>query len=499
MKRTGPKAAIFLDRDGTIIEDRGYLTKKEQVCFYPQSFTALKKLQKHFLLFILTNQGGVSQGLQSRSQVDALNEYVVEELAHRGIHITATYCCYHQRSDNCACIKPKNFFPLKAALDYDISLEHSWTMGDHYHDVELGISMGGRGLYVLTGHGEKHKHSLPEDLPHLKDIAEAADYILSNRSAIPSNYLTMKEAAQRLKNGEVVAIPTETVYGLAGAALNEQALLKIFEAKNRPHFDPLILHGSCISDIESLVEYFPEKALQLAERFWPGPLTLVLPRSEIVPDLVTAGLETVAVRIPSHPMAQRIIEMAGTALAAPSANPFGAISPTHASHVQRQLGERIDGIVDGGASSVGIESTIVGYWKGEFQLLRPGGIPQEDIEEVVGPLKSFRTQEGSIPAPGTMKRHYSPKTPMVLQPPGMSAPQKGKIGRLTFGETKYEDCPIQLNLSPRGHLEEAAIHLYDFMRKLDGMGLDLIVADELPKDGLGRGINDRLQRAATKE
>jgi L-threonylcarbamoyladenylate synthase len=227
-----------------------------------------------------------------------------------------------------------------------------------------------------------------------------------------------------------------------------------------------------------------------------------LPRTSIVPDIVTAGLETVAVRVPSHPVARKIIELSGVNVAAPSANPFGEISPTLASHVLSQLGDKIDGIVDGGKSSVGIESTIIGCVNNEYVLLRPGGISREDIEAITGTLITHDNSE-IITAPGTMKRHYSPNTNMILQNHTDPLPEDfqdyKKVGRLTYGSTFYNDCEIELNLSPAGDLKDAAVNLYHYMRKLDKMNLELIIADRVPQSGLGAGINDRLSRAASRD
>jgi len=493
------RPALFLDRDGTIIEDRGFLTKTEEVHFYPDSFTVLNRLQEYFALFIVTNQGGVARGLQTLEDVDRVNGFVSSELAARGIRIEETYTCPHQRSDQCNCIKPNGYYPLKAAAEHHICLEKSWSLGDHLHDVELGERFGGRGIYLLTGHGIKHRADLPESTRIAADISEAEAIIMKHREPIPAHYLTVEQGAEVLIQGGLVGIPTETVYGLAADGLREESVVKIFEAKKRPFFDPLILHIASMEQWNELVTELPAGAQQLAEAFWPGPLTLVLPKSSRVPDMVSSGLETVAVRMPSHPLARRIIEETGRPLAAPSANLFGSVSPTRAIHVDRQLGDRIDGIVDGGACTVGIESTIVGYWKGKYRLLRPGGIPQEEIEKIIGPLERFQAENPKdIPAPGTMKRHYSPGTPLRLGSQGSLNPEKKRFGRLVFGNHSYRDTEHIINLSEKGDLREAAVQLYHSLRELDKRGLEEILADRLPDSGLGRGINDRLERASAE-
>lgn len=491
------RPALFLDRDGTIIEDRGFLKDPDQVHFYADSFDVLKRLQEYFALFIITNQGGVSRGLITLEDADRVNSYVSSVLSDHGIDIIETYTCPHQRSDNCDCIKPKGHFPLKAAEDHSICLEKSWSLGDHLHDVKLGENLGGRGIYLLTGHGEKHSADLPQGLKIAADLSEAEQIIMKHREQIPPHYLTVQQGAEILRQGGLVAIPTETVYGLAADGLREDSVVKIFEAKKRPFFDPLILHIASMEQVEDLVTELPQGAIALAEEFWPGPLTLVLPKSSKVPDMVSSGLETVALRMPSHPLAQRIIQESGRPLAAPSANLFGSVSPTRAIHVDRQLGDRIDGIVDGGACTVGIESTIVGYWKGKYRLLRPGGIPQEEIERIIGPIERFKAStEKDIPAPGTMKRHYSPSTSLRLGPAGSLSPEKKRFGRLIFGESLYNDTPHILNLSEKGDLREAAACLYHSLRMLDKMDLEEILADRLPDTGLGKGMNDRLERAS---
>ena len=308
----------------------------------------------------------------------------------------------------------------------------------------------------------------------------------------------IEKAKSLLVTNELVAIPTETVYGLAGNALNNEAILKIFTAKNRPKFDPLIAHIPSVSHMKPLVDSIPENARRLAEAFWPGPLTILLERSDLIPDLLTSGLDTVALRVPNHPMTLELLEYLDFPLAAPSANPFGYVSPTKASHVNDQLGDRINYILDGGDSQVGIESTIVGFRSDEVIIHRLGGKKIEEIEEVVGNVQ-FELNESSNPvAPGMLKTHYSPGKELLI---GDIAKNllltEGKVVGVISFSTDY-NLPDQHILSPKGDLEEAARNVFSALRHMDEQSIDLILTELVPDIGLGKAINDRLRRAAAK-
>jgi L-threonylcarbamoyladenylate synthase len=308
-------------------------------------------------------------------------------------------------------------------------------------------------------------------------------------------------AASLLKAGELVAIPTETVYGLAANALDPDAVLRIYEVKNRPHFNPLIVHLSELSEASKYVRDIPTAAIALAEKFWPGPLTLLLEKSERIPDLVTAGSPLVAIRVPAHPLTLSLLKGLPFPLAAPSANPFGYISPTTAKHVEAQLGDKIPYILDGGPATVGIESTIVGFDKGGHALLyRQGGIPSEDMEAITGKIKMVKAS-GKPQTSGMLKSHYAPTTPLFLGDlADLRTLHSGKkIGLLRYSE-KLEGVPAdwQVVLSPSGDLHEAAKSLFSGLIRLDSMGLELILAETVPETGLGRAINDRLRRAQHK-
>jgi L-threonylcarbamoyladenylate synthase len=313
----------------------------------------------------------------------------------------------------------------------------------------------------------------------------------------------ISKAIEVLNNDDVVAIPTETVYGLAGNAFNEVALKKIFELKNRPFFNPLIIHIKSIDQLDDVAKEIPSKARKLAELFWPGPLTLVLKKQSHVPDLVTGGKDTVAIRIPDHPVAMRLLEEIDFPLAAPSANPFGSISPTSAKHVFEYFGEKIRVILDGGECRKGIESTIIGFENNEPVLYRLGSIALEDIERAIGNVGLLKHNDNQIKAPGMLDKHYSPRTTSYLtdNPDEMILQFTGKkIGLLLFKSEKDSSAMLfQEILSHTGDLEEAAANLYAALHRLDNIQPDVIIMEKLPDYGLGKSINDRLQRAAKKD
>lgn len=302
------------------------------------------------------------------------------------------------------------------------------------------------------------------------------------------NPAAIEAAAKMLRDGGLVALPTETVYGLAADATNGPAVAALYAAKGRPAFNPLISHITGIAMAGELARFNP-LARKLAEAFWPGPLTLVLPRTPDCPvsELASAGLETLAVRAPAHPVAQALIKAFGGPLVAPSANPSGGVSPTQARHVAEGLGERIGMILDGGPCKVGVESTVIGFEGDKPLLLRKGGFAREAIEALTGPLA--RPDAASPKAsPGMLKSHYAPRAHLRLQ---AVSPEKGEAF-LGFGTSKNAD----LNLSPDGNLQEAAANLFAFLRQLDASGVSGIAVAPIPDEGLGEAMNDRLQRAA---
>ena len=313
-------------------------------------------------------------------------------------------------------------------------------------------------------------------------------------------WTSVSEAARLLKDGEVVAIPTETVYGLAGNAFEPKALAKIFAAKERPTFDPLIVHIADIAQLTDIAKDIPDSAYRLAEAYWPGPMTIILPKKDCIPDLCTSALPSVAVRFPSHPIAQQIIKESGLPLAAPSANLFKHVSPTTAEHVAAQLADRIAGIVDGGPCSVGVESSIISL-VGEPTVMRPGAITPEMFKAILGEVKiKESTSKPGQPmlAPGQCDTHYRPQVPLYYGeiPTGYTLPEH--TVRIAFG-TQAGPIPATLNLSATGDMIEATSKLYAFMHDLDDPKYDLILVDPIPNTGVGMALNDRLKRASIKQ
>jgi L-threonylcarbamoyladenylate synthase len=317
---------------------------------------------------------------------------------------------------------------------------------------------------------------------------------------LPAREAAVAKAAQCLRAGGLVAFPTETVYGLGADAANAIAVARLYEAKGRPSFNPLIAH---VGDVEAArrIADFDATANRLALAFWPGPLTLVLPkvRDCAVADLATAGLDTIALRVPAHPLARGILRAFGGAVVAPSANLSGHVSPTSAAHVKSDLAGRIDLIIDGGAVAVGVESTIVGCFDTPM-LLRPGGVPREEIEAVLGkPLARLPQDLGNETAqplaPGMLASHYAPRTPVRLEAQRV---EQGE-GLLAFGSDPVPGIELAtavMNLSARGDLAEAAANLFGYLRALDAEGARTIAVMPVPAHGLGDAINDRLRRAA---
>lgn len=332
----------------------------------------------------------------------------------------------------------------------------------------------------------------------------------------------LRIAADALNAGKLVALPTETVYGLGANAYDAAALARVFAAKRRPAFDPLIIHIADTATIDLLCDRErlaprAQNALEaLAALLWPGPLTLILPKRALVPDLATSGLPTVAVRFPSHPVARRLIELSSGAVAAPSANPFGYLSPTRAAHVAAQLGDRVDFIVDGGPCAVGVESTVLDLTAGAPTVLRPGGMELARIEAVVGPVTVFDRSVAVPTAPGQLASHYAPRTPLYLYEHGAltrgSGPRPsadeavlcfdaaarerigggwGRVACLTDGSGRDAD-------DEKAELIAAAAALFELLHELDAAGFAAIRAEKVPNIGLGPAVNDRLFKASVK-
>jgi L-threonylcarbamoyladenylate synthase len=310
----------------------------------------------------------------------------------------------------------------------------------------------------------------------------------------------LQKAITLLDLGKLVAIPTETVYGLAANALNARAVAEIFKVKNRPSFDPLIIHLANADELDKYVKKMDLTFTKIYERFSPGPISFVLPKSALIPDLVTAGHPTVAIRFPAHSTAQALLKQLDFPLAAPSANLFGRVSPTSAPDVEEQLGSEIDYILDGGQCTIGLESTIIDLSTKKPKVLRLGGLSLEELEDCLGEEIDFTKNSSSNPkAPGMLSAHYSPGIPLIF---GLLADNLQKVNRQRCGAISFRKAVAgiaaenQRILSPKGDLKEAAAALFRSLRSFDKQNIDLILAEEFPQEGLGRAINDRLKRAS---
>jgi len=341
---------------------------------------------------------------------------------------------------------------------------------------------------------------------------------------LPVTDESLKKGADIIRNGGLVAFPTETVYGLGADAFNPQALARIFEVKNRPYFDPLIIHIASVNALEEVADFSlineetRKKLLLLADNLWPGPLSIVLPKNKKIPGIATAGLQTAAIRFPSNETAQKLISLSGTAIAAPSANPFGSLSPTRAEHVRSGLGDKIDLILDGGVSQIGLESTVLDLTGEKIKILRPGGTQREAIENLIGCIETESGGQGAqkdhaFSSPGQMKSHYSPKTPltvfsreeMINQPTEAICAGIERLALLFFDNAtrdewqkteKHLKIAIIKVLSKTGDPAEAASNLFETLHEIDNSNISHIIAQLAPQHGLGEAINDRLIRAS---
>ena len=314
-----------------------------------------------------------------------------------------------------------------------------------------------------------------------------------------TNLEDLKFAGKKIKEGKLVAIPTETVYGLGADAFNTEAVAKIFEAKKRPFFDPLIVHIADRDMLDKIAFVEGEKAEKMIKRFWPGPVTMIFKRKECVPDIITSGLETVAVRMPSNKYALEIIKNSTGAVAAPSANPFGYLSPTTAEHVADQLGTSVDYVVDGGKCMVGVESTIIDMTRDIPMVLRPGGLDPALIREEIGEIEIFNRSTVNPTAPGQLPNHYAPRVPLFIVEDFESVKDiKNKAALLlSSSDTDITFDKVEI-LSESGNLIEAASNLFESLHNLDKSGVDAIYVKRVADEGIGRAINDRLYKASKK-
>ena len=340
---------------------------------------------------------------------------------------------------------------------------------------------------------------------------------------LPVTPESLEEAAGILRSGGLVAFPTETVYGLGADAFNPSALAKVFDVKRRPRFDPLIIHISAIealentADLSALCGETRKKLFLLAENLWPGPLSIVLPKNEKIPGIATAGLSTAAIRFPDHETAQKLISLSGTAVAAPSANPFGSLSPTRAEHVRSGLGEKVDMILDGGPARIGVESTVLDITGGSVKILRPGGTPKEAIEKLIGPVENnflAGDADAGLASPGQLESHYAPRTPLMAYPyeSFIRLPYTVADNAYLFFDgssrdawlarqcEKPPDTAVIRVLSETGSVLEAAARLFETLHEIDSYNrkITLIHAQLAPPQALGEAINDRLRRGSIR-
>ncbi len=365
----------------------------------------------------------------------------------------------------------------------------NWINGDKI--IPQPPSKGDKALTQNSDNFEASEDHLNSDITPI--------LIPANQQLEPKDETSQISLAVRLLMlGNVVAIPTETVYGLAANALNEEAVTDSFKIKNRPFFDPLIVHISDIKEVGKYTTSFSEKAHKLAEAFWPGPLTLILPKSEIISDMVTSGLQFVGLRVPNHPLTLNLLKQLPFPLAAPSANPFGYVSPTTAKHVKEQLGDKVSYILDGGPCEVGLESTIVMFEDEEnATILRLGGLSIEAIENCIGKVSLNIASHSKPNSPGQLDKHYATRTPLkLITEIDFNTIDITKTGSITF-HAPFVFLPIenQRVLSQNKSTEEAAHNLFAAMRELDNLNLELIITENFPPNGLGPAINDRLNRA----
>jgi L-threonylcarbamoyladenylate synthase len=314
-----------------------------------------------------------------------------------------------------------------------------------------------------------------------------------------SSRANILKAAEILKQGGLVSFPTETVYGLGGNALDPKAVARIFEAKARPSFDPLITHIAELEMLDRIADIKNPKVFDIIERFWPGSLTLIVPKKDIIPHIVTSGLETMAVRMPDHPTALELIKASTGAIAAPSANPFGYLSPTTAKHVDDPLGDKVEMVLDGGTCRVGVESTVLDMTGKRPIILRPGGISFEELQNAIEDVEIYNRTTSSPTAPGQLKMHYSPTTPLQIVDTIDRVRNRSQAGALLFksGPDISGFKAVEI-LSPTGDPVEAAARLFVALHNLDKENIERIYAERIPEQGLGRAVMDRIFKASEK-
>lgn len=494
------RPVVILDLADVIVENRGRAQASSDCRLLPETVPALRRLSPMCELVMVLDASDVGP---DRVDIQAWKESGrpwLAELAAGGVQ--ARFLCSGPagRREAGELLAPEMRKVFEAGEELNLDGRAVFLVGAPPPNIGRGARAGAQELYIRSDR-RTHPTGPPRGSIVVPGLREAADWILGeveSRRRMHNPERAIRAAAVRLRGGGVVAFPTETVYGLGANIFDPRAIARIFEIKGRPRFDPLIVHVVDADAARSLVEFWPEKAAMLAERFWPGPLTIVLRKLPCVPDLVTAGLPTVALRCPRHPVAWRLLRETGVPMAAPSANRFGGVSPTTADAVVEQLGDAPDALLDGGPCPVGIESTIVALEEGEGVLLRPGGASVEEIEAVIGPLRHVPATDRHPRSPGRLPRHYAPRTPLRLFDV-MPRPNP-RAGLLAFRMAPPPGTFAAVEvLSPSGDLREAAARFFEALREMDSRGLEVIYAQTVPETGLGVAINDRLRRAAARE
>jgi len=483
------QSAIFIDQqlveqgiDGQT-HDRPVMTSES---IFIQNLAALAK--NHLIVIVNRNSE------QDFQKSPALMHSVEEYLADSGVAIAASLplpTAQNRESDHAHLLEHPvvQHFASQHAIDLSKSFSiHTSLQVDFLMDAKMKSPGPSNQSKTLT--------------LFFHTFADAVQWILHNTEPWRNLQKALASGANAIKEGRLVAFPTETVYGLGADATNAVAVARIFTAKERPSNDPLIVHVCEREQLRELVTEIPEKAEKLMQHFWPGPLTIVLPKSPEVPSIVTSGFSSVAVRMPSNPLALELIRLSGRPIAAPSANRFGMTSPTTAQHVREQLEGRFDVLIDGGACTVGIESTVISFVGAVPKILRPGKVDRESIEACIGPVESGRqavSPDEKSNSPGLLENHYAPRTPMYIVEDMNNFASRRDVGFLLFSD---EDCqnfqgPVEY-VSRSADMQEVAIRLYHAMRKLDELRLSMLVVKLLPEKGIGVAINNRLRKAARK-
>ncbi len=494
------KPAIFLDRDAIMDMEESF-SGKDPVRLDADTIASLEILSRHYDLFGLVHESGIPDDRSPSRHIGGVNLSADNPLRTKSIQIKTGFVCSHRDKKSCDCLSPNSIFLREAASRYDIDLSQSFMIGNHPDTVRCGESLGVFGLYLLSGEGARHLTNLPSDRLVFHSLSDAAHWIGKHPKPALQLEDSVRRAAAVVKKGGLVAFPTETVYGLGADTFNTKAIAKIFESKGRPLYNPLIVHIADIEQLASLAADIPDAAWPLINRFWPGPLTLIFNKKHTVPDIVTAGLSTVAVRMPANPLAAGLIRLSETPIAAPSANLFGRTSATSAAHVMTQLQNLCDAVIDGGACRIGLESTVLSLTDDIPRLLRPGAVSPSDIKRLAGPIaisSALNDQEKPRESPGMLSSHYATKTPLYLVDRFDGFSNRPDIGALLFSPAKQAlKGPVEI-LSLSGDLNEAAANLYAAMRRLDAIGLAAIIAIPPEESGIGIAINDRLRKAACK-